>query len=76
MYLDQALKIFRQNSHYKPELARALFKKARFAETLNSDAEGAYDQARALYKEIVPTYTGHDVLTEHEFDSIVRFWSR
>jgi hypothetical protein len=68
--------------HYKPELARALFKKSQFVVSLMKSLGGDnyedphYQRAVKIYNELSSTtklilYPG-----EEDFDSVVRFWSR
>ena len=83
MYFAQALKTFRRDGYNKPELARALYKQARFMKMLEETVIGAGSpaheiekQAKVLYGILVPEYDGTKQLSESDFDSIVLFWSR
>lgn len=83
MNFDQAIDIFRQAPYYKPELARALYKKSVFLASskkqeayLSMHDDPSYKEAVALYSDLRPhTYSTAQNLGEKDFDSLVRFWS-
>ncbi|KAH8125262.1 hypothetical protein LI328DRAFT_167514 [Trichoderma asperelloides] len=84
MNFDQAIDIFRQAPYYKPELARALYKKSVFLASLKKQEAYLSMHDDPSYKEAVALYSGlrphanstAQNLGEREFDSLVRFWSR
>lgn len=72
------MKVFRKDSYHKPELARTLYKQAKFYQQIGEarSAQQLYAQARAIYVEVVPAYNSDAVPSEDAFDGLVLMWSR
>ncbi|KAI0115875.1 hypothetical protein GGR51DRAFT_502445 [Nemania sp. FL0031] len=86
-YFSRAIHLFRSQPYFKPELARAYFKKSMSYDALranhgemerNGGDEDPKAMAYTLYQEVVPSprQTGLDNLGEDDFDNLVRIFSR
>ena len=78
VYFEQALKVFRKDSYHNPELARTLYKQAKFYHQIGEEdrAQQLYAQAKAIYIKLVPTCICDSLPSEDAFDDLVLMWSR
>lgn len=77
--LNQALKVFSASDVYKPENARATFKRSRVLSSLKREEEAVAELRRSfsLYKEVVPDNTkALEDLGDNDFDEPIVFWSK
>lgn len=77
--LDQALKTYGDRYVFKPEKARAIFKRSKVLRLLQreDEAEAALNESWKLYQEIRPAdQRTAEQLCDTDFDKIVVFWSR
>lgn len=78
-HFDEALRIFSDRAIYKPEKARANFKKSMLLEANQkiAEAKAARDESFNAYREIMRSQAqAAEYLTEDDFDDLVAFWSR
>jgi len=77
--LGQALKAYGDRNVFKPEKARATFKRSKVLRLLQreDEAEAALNESWKLYQEIRPAdQRTAEQLCDADFDKIVVFWSR
>jgi hypothetical protein len=77
--LNQALKIYGNRAIYKPEKARAKFKKNVLLMSLQrlDEANAEREESGKLYREIRPgDLRQSEDLTEDDYDDIIVFWSK
>jgi hypothetical protein len=77
--LDQALRAYGDREAYRPEKARAMFKRAKVLRLLGrkDEAEEELEASGKLYQEIRPKDTRRvEDLKDEDFDKTVVFWSR
>ncbi|KAF2455839.1 hypothetical protein BDY21DRAFT_61825 [Lineolata rhizophorae] len=77
--LDQALDAYSNKEIYRPERARAKFRRATTLKALGRTEEAGKDFAKAyeLYKAAAPEDNRSlESLTEADFDAIIAFWSK
>ena len=77
--LNQALKVFSASDVYKPENARATFKRSKVLSSLKREDEAVAELRRSfsLYREAVPDNTkALEDLEDSDFDEPIVFWSK
>lgn len=75
--LEQALDAYRDNSFFRNETARTLYKIGNTQLDMGSVAEGVenIERAKAIYKEVRPELDSSN-LSETDFDKLVISWFR
>ena len=77
--LDQALKVYGHNHDYRPEKARALYKRSCVLRLLHRVTEADDEALKSLnhYRSLCPNDTRYlDSLSHGDFDNLVVFWSK
>lgn len=77
--LDQALKIYSGRKHFRPENARALYKKGKLLERIGTDAQEHLKWALNMYQGLAGNpnlLQGLDEVTDADFDRLIVFWSK